>query len=179
MSDLAQWVALKSVLTVTDIIVSGDWVPGPKRDWQGLACSQRTLASVVFMRTVDGIAWSKSERPTIIGHDVRLLLGQCENGNLDLYATFSAGDGQQQTLVRAPSDDYRPEMPARITAQTGSIVPVCTLATSPEVEFSVLFIDGADVQVGRNGLWHVRPRIAEKIDEPMRSVLTCGRTGGL
>jgi hypothetical protein len=43
----------------------------------------------------------------------------------------------------------------------------------------VLFVCRADVRIGRNGLWNLRPAHRESVSEPWQSALPYGRSGRL
>ena len=62
-------------------------------------------------------------------------------------------------------------------AATGEVIPVLRARGEPPVECSLLLLDKEDVRFRRLGLWGVRSELASRLPEPLRGVLTQGRSG--
>ena len=90
---------------------------------------------------------------------------------------FSVGRGHAISRSRVASAQYRPVIPETLAVSTGSIVEFAIIDGEPEIALSVAFLAGADVKVGHNRLWHVRPGLAEHISQPIRAMLSYGRSG--
>lgn len=71
------------------------------------------------------------------------------------------------------------DLPAERATTTGVACDLACVPGTPEVVFSLLLITGAQVKMGRNHLWHVRPALAPALGEPLRTILSRGRRGTL
>lgn len=71
------------------------------------------------------------------------------------------------------------DIPAERATTTGTVFDLACVPGTPQVAFSLLFITGAQVKLGRNHLWHVRRALAPALDEPLRTILVRGRHGTL
>lgn len=60
---------------------------------------------------------------------------------------------------------------------TGILCDLADVPGTPRVTFSLLFLAGAQVKMGRNHLWHVRRALAPHLGEPLRTILGHGRHG--
>ena len=177
MRDLNEYEACLGPLAREEVILIGAWAPGPIRDWRGLAISNKPLVSIVFLQCGNTVEWARSERPDVLGERVRLLLGLYDETGLDVQVNFDVGGGQCIQRISVESSLYRPSIPSTLQTHTAQMIPFCDVVGSSPVKLSVLFLSGADVHVVRNGLWHARPSTAEKLAEPLKTLLTYGRNG--
>lgn len=162
-----------------DVAVSGAWQPGNTRDWRGQTESAEPVVAVAFLRQGPRVSWCKSERANPSGQSVRLLLAHYDSLGRDVQVNFSVGDGHvvSRTLVASPA--YQPAIQFPMTGATGAFLPFASVEGSQQVELLLLLLAGADVQVGRNGLWRLRPNLVESVPEAFRELLVHGRTGEL
>jgi hypothetical protein len=161
------------------ISVKGQWSPGLARDWCGWASASEPLVALVFVCSSGGCGWIKSERgdATI---QVRLALFPDVGPGRDVSASFSVGRGNAIGRSTVPSAVYRPVVPEQQTFQSGVIQKFTQVIGDPSLDLLILFLARRDVRSARNGLWHLRPELAESISsEPIRRMMTYGRTGHL
>lgn len=162
-----------------EVSVSGEWQAGATRDWSGEARAAEPIVAVSFSVRGTQVSWCKSERARLAGQPVRFLLGHYDSGGRDVQINFSIGEGQVRSRTVVSSSTYRPPIRAAITGATASLVPFATVEGSQVVQLFALFLAGSDVKVGRNGLWHLRPKLIESVPAAFRKLLTHGRTGEL
>lgn len=165
------------VLRQMEVSISGEWQPGASRDWHGQANAIEPLVAISFILRGALVSWCKSERANPAGQPVHLRLGHYDSGMRDVQVSFSIGDGQVRSRTLVESPNYRPTIQNEMTIHTASFVPFTNVEGSYDVHVSTLFLAGSDVQVGRNGLWYLRPNLAESVPPKFRKILTRGRTG--
>ena len=124
------------------------------------------------------VSWCKSERGTPGGQSVRLLLGHYDAGGRDIQVAFEIGEGQARSRTLVASPEYRPTI-GTSSISTGALVPFCTITGDPAIHLQALFLAAADVEVARDGIWHLRPRLVASVPESFRELLTHGRSGEL
>lgn len=161
-------------ITVT---VDGTWhTAALRRDW----CGRAQAAEPIVALTLNGFGeWAKSDRPLTDGSlTVRLLLGPYDKERRDVLVNFSVGGGYSlsRTIVEP---DYRPSIENFAVFRTGQLDSFATIEGSRTVSLFALFVCRADVRIGRNGLWNLRPKHRELVSEPWRSALSYGRSGKL
>src|SRR2546425_5379092 len=159
-----------------DVHVSGDWANRRFRDWQGVATGSEPIVAVAFVADPDGIKWCKSER-SAAGQPIRLLLGHHDTEGRDVQVNFSVGDTGRVTRTTVESSSYHPLINAPAVGRTGFMFGFAAVSGSRPGLRGAPFIARPLVQVGRNGLWHVRKEVAELLPESVGGVLTHGRTG--
>ena len=162
-----------------DVALAGDWLPVPVRDWRGQACAPEPIVAVSFVTRAGGVSWCKSERGNPVGHNVRLLLGHYDATGHDLQVAFEIGEGQARSRTLVTSGEYRPSIDAPSSVSTGTVIPFCTISGDPPIRVQALFLAAADVEVRRNGIWHLRARLVDYVPETFRKILTHGRAGQL
>jgi len=160
-----------------DVEVDGAWCDGRRRDWRGLAVSEEPVVAVTFVSSSDCIEWCKSKRPQPQGQSVRLLLGHYDSEGVDVQVNFSVGESGPRTRTTVTSAEYRPIVAAPIVGRSGRMIPFATVEGSRRVDLGILFVARTHVRVGRNGLWQVRPDVAERLPESIAYLLTHSRTG--
>jgi hypothetical protein len=153
-------------------------VPGRTFDWRGVATSAEPLVALILLQDIDGPFWAKSGRPHI-GLRIRLRLGWYDNAGLDVQVSFSVGGGWRRSRTFLSSTSVLPEIPGHRDTNTSHVVPFTIVPGSPSIACSVLFLGGAFVETGRNGLWRVRKQFVSSIPEYWREILSRGRTGRL
>jgi hypothetical protein len=161
------------------VSISGGWETTAIRDWRGEARASEPIVAVSFCVRESEISWCKSERPHPVAQPVRLLLGPYDSSGCDVQVNFSVGGGHVLSRTNVSSRTYRPLVPVAINASTASVSRFSIIEGSHRVELFVLFLVGADVKLGRNGLWHLRPDLVPSVPEAYRALLSRGRTGEL
>jgi hypothetical protein len=159
-----------------DVHVTGQWANGRTRDWQGVAAGEPIVA-VAFVADPDDIQWCKSERPAEEGQPIRLLLGHHDAEGRDVQVNFSVGHAARVTRTTVESSSYHPLVYAPAVGRTGYMFRFAEVSGSRPVLLGALFIARAVVQVGRNGLWHIRKDVGRLLPEPVAGLLTQDRTG--
>jgi len=134
---------------------------------------------MTFMNAGNACECSKSERGR--GEmEIHLALFPYDKASIDVQVNF--GVSRSIILGRSvlPSPTYVPKVPPRREVRAGRVEPFALLEGTPSIELSFLFIAREDVKSARNGLWHLRPELAARVENPqLRRVLTYGRTGRL
>lgn len=160
-----------------DVSVSGEWRAGATRDWLGQARGPEPIVAISFAVKGGRVSWCKSGRATPEGQPVRLLLGHYDSAMRDVQVNFSVGDGGVVSRTVVDSPTYRPSIFPPMTITTARFTPFTTVEGASPVQLFALFLVGSDVKVGRNRLWHLRPKLAESVPTDFRKLLTYGRTG--
>ena len=168
-----------NALRTLEVGLAGVWSPAAIRDWRGKAFASEPIVAVSFAIRNGLASWCKSERGNLDSQGVRLLLGNFDSAGRDVQVAFEIGDGQVRTRTLVASPEYRPEIDTSRRIKTGDITSFCTLSGDPAVQLRVLFLAASDVEVGRNGLWHLRSRLVDHIPESFRALLAHGRAGEL
>ncbi len=164
-----------SSLTHLPVLISGEWDRvAPK--WLGTARASEALVAVLFLTARGETEWCKSERGRAPELDLRLDLFPFEDPRL-VQVNATAGGGGRRFATRVTSPTYRPAVPSQTTVSTGGIFQLTLVQGDPEIHISILLVATGDVTVGRKGLWQVRPTVADQLDQPLRGILSRGRTG--
>lgn len=163
---------------VVEVTAAGEWMPAPKRDWRGLIQSTESVVAVSFLKAGSHVEWCKSDRGSLAGLEVTVMLGNYDNLGLDVQVNFSIGNKGPRWRTLVESASYLPKLLVTRGFLTGRLVDFATVAGRPTIELSALFIARKDVKVGRNGLWHLRKELVNFSPESLRNVLTYGRSGG-
>ena len=159
------------------VVVRGGWIPGPVPRWRGAATSDESLVGVVFLKAGPSLFWCKSERPTPSSAVIDLAFFVMGTTDTRVQVNLSFQGGHQRWVVplsRPPREIPVLREPAAWTGQPWCIVKV---PSDPPITGYLLFILASEVSVGRNGLWRLRPVVAERVPEPFLELLTRGRTG--
>jgi hypothetical protein len=165
-------------LTPLPVTVEGQWLPPPKRDWQGQITAAEPVVAVLFLCVGATCRWSKSERRGDVR--VRLALFPYDDAGDDVQLNCSVGGGYQICRLSVRSTSYLPDLPSRREFRCGSVQKVAQVEGNPAADLLILFIARSDVRSARCGLWHLRKEFLESIsDESLRGILTYGRCGRL
>jgi hypothetical protein len=159
------------------VVISGEWLPAPKRDWRGVASASEPIVAVSFLRWGHHIEWCLSERPTGNESEVRLALFPYDRDGCDVQVNTFLGGGGQRWRSLVSSAQYRPTIPLSTSLETGRVLSLSRIEGNPCVEFFGLFLAKRDTKGGRNGIWHIRPCFREGLPPALSQVLTFGRTG--
>jgi hypothetical protein len=168
-------------LKVTPLLISveGQWSHGRVRDWCGWANATEPFVAMTFLSTPTACNWSKSERGGT-PRKIRILLGHYDEQGRDVQVNFSVAGGYQLGRSRVHSPSYRPDVLSNREFPCGVIQKFAQVEGEPCIELLVLFLARRDVRSARCGLWRLRQELAESIaDDPLRQMMTCGRTGQL
>jgi hypothetical protein len=157
--------------------ITGSWQEGTRRQWQGLAVSSEPVVVLNLSRACNKIEWSKSERGNPEGQEVRLILSPYDKDKNDVQVRFIVGWGVAEYSCITLSDTYLPEILFNKEITTGEIVKMFLVEGNKTIEFYALFLAASDVEVGRNGLWHVRKKYQKLLPRPFDKILTYGRSG--
>jgi hypothetical protein len=160
-----------------DVEVKGSWCEGRRRDWRGVASALEPLVAVTFVASSDGAEWCKSKRPQPSGQPIRLLLAHYDADGTDVQVNFSVGESGRRLRTEVKSADYRPATASPVVGRTGRMLRFADIVGSRRVSLGILFVARSHVRIGRNGLWRVRPEVAERLPEPIAYLMTHSRTG--
>jgi len=148
-----------------------------QRRWSGTAVAEEPIVGMTSLVAGPKCNWVKAaERESELS--ISLQLTSYDVGHRDVQVAGGVGGDfvysrcllatREQTFCVEPS-------PCR----TGGPTILAVIEGDPRIEIHALFIARSDVKFGRNRLWHLRPALAEAVEEPLRSALTRGRTGEL
>ena len=154
--------------------VLGDWKSTSAGDWTGAISCDEPVVGVAMLEVGTKVEWVLSERDA---KEVRLWLVPYDGTGIDVQVGFSVGKGSRRWRTMLPSPFYRPEIIAPWLAETGRVIEFCQIPGSPVIWLKALFLAKSDVQVGRNGVWHLRRELAGSLSSPFEKMLTWGRTG--
>jgi hypothetical protein len=161
------------------ISVEGQWSPGLIRDWHGQASAHEPFVALVFLSAPSGCKWAKSQRGEAT-RELRLALFPYDEMGKDVQVNFSVGRGYLFARSELPSSDHRPVISGKQTFQSGVIKKFTQVVGDPYLDLLILFLARQDVRSARNGLWHLRPALADSISsDSIRQMMTYGRTGHL
>jgi hypothetical protein len=97
-----------------------------------------------------------------------------------VQVNYWVGGGYALGRSALSSADYRPAISEQQTFQCGVIQKFTQVLGEPYLDLLILFLARRDVQSARNGLWHLRPDLAQSIsNDSIRQMMTNGRTGHL
>lgn len=150
-------------------------------DWSGEMRADASVVAVAFLVAPGGVCWCKSERARGWGLSVGLSLRWYDDLGHDVQVNWSIGGGQRRsrTTLDAPATPAFPLVPECVTFETGAIQSIFTVPGEPLVTCAALLLPAEVVRVGRNGLWQLRRRERERVPQPLRRMLSYGRTGTL
>jgi hypothetical protein len=161
------------------ISVEGQWSPALDRDWRGLANAPEPFVALVFLCVRGACKWIKSQKGEAT-RELRLSLIPYDESGKDVQVNFSVGRGYALGRLEVPSAAYQPEISGEQTFQSGVVQKFTQVVGDPSLDLLILFLARRDVHSARNGLWHLRPEIAESINsDSIRNMMTYGRTGNL
>jgi hypothetical protein len=152
----------------------GPFVEVVNAHWRGVAQGPRPLAGLAFSATTEGVTWSRSERPRGPALEVSLRASAWKSGT-ELAFTCHGAFLPRQTV---PSRDRLLEV---CTMREGPLVTgrLGWVVEAQGVNFGVVLLPVPAPKVARNGLWHLRDQLAVALPEPLRRLLTRGRSGFL
>jgi hypothetical protein len=158
----------------------GPFVELHKALWRGVAQGPRPLAGLAFSVTTEGVSWARSERPAA-SPALEISVWGYKSGTTYEPGTAWLGFNFHGTILpgqRVPSRDGLIEVsPVRegplITGRLGWV------GEAQGVNFGLVLLPGPALKIARNGLWHLRDRLAVALPEPLRRLLTRGRSGFL
>lgn len=166
-------------LSRVPVTLEGNWESGRQRDWRGTIRALEPIVGLILLESNLGIEWCKSERAKADGLKTRLALFPYDTTNLDVQVSFSVHGAFLRLRTTIASPSYLPALAQRTTLETGVLFGFTVITGKPRIGLFVLFIRAREVQVGRNGLWHLRRSVAGKIADPYKQALTYGKTGRL
>ena len=176
MSDALKPKTQREPVTV-EMTVKGEWLPAPRRDWQGVIQASETLVGVSFVCIGSHTEWSKSDRGSAEGLEARVMLGNYDSLGLDVQVNFSIGNNGPRWRTLVESANYFPQILVPKRFPTRHLISFARVEGKPDVELKALFLARRNVRVGRNGLWHLRKELVEFFPESLRKILTYGRAG--
>jgi hypothetical protein len=161
------------------ISVQGQWSPGVNRDWRGLAHASEPFVALAFLCAPRVCKWVKSQRGES-PRGISLALFPYDEAGKDVQVNYWVAGGYALGRSALPSTDYRPTISEQQTFQCGVIQKFTQVVGEPYLDLLILFLARRDVQSARNGLWRMRPELAESISsDSIRHMMTYGRTGHL
>src|SRR5215468_5590285 len=153
----------------------GPFVEVVNAHWRGVAQGPWPLAGLAFSATTEGVTWSRSERPAA-SPALEVSLHPCpwESGTASLAFTFHGA-------ILSGTVPFRDRSLEVCTVREGPLVTgrIGWVSEAQGVNFGLVLLPGPALKVTRNGLWHLRDRLAVALPEPLRRLLTRGRSGFL
>jgi hypothetical protein len=161
-----------------DITITGDWIEGPRRSWEGLAVASEPIVAVSFCVSGNQALWCKSQPGKPDGQPVRFGLGEFDDIGCEVNVNFRIGQGGIRSWpTKVASSTYRPEIKRSISASTCNLVPFTTIHGYYTYDLVMLFLAASDTKVGRKRLWRLRPHLVDSVPLPYRKLLTRRRNG--
>src|SRR5262245_3419772 len=152
----------------------GPFVEVANAHWGGVAQGPWPLAGLTFSATIEGVTWSRSERPAA-SLEISLSARDYKSGRASFsFGFYGAGLPMQTVPSRARLLEVCPVREGPLV--TGRLRWVCE---AQGVNFGLVLLPGPAVKVARVGIWHLRDRLAVALPEPLRQLLTRGRSGFL
>jgi hypothetical protein len=145
--------------------------------WAGRWEAEVPLVGLVMCEQAGVIHWARSHhRASRAGLEVLL---HCTTRNLRLWAYCGLGPPSGRAFVQGYTDQNKPELPwiEGGAGSTGEVLRLARIAGEPALSLHVLLVARDDARSRRLGLWGVKPRLLEGVEEPWKSVLRYGRTG--
>ena len=143
--------------------------------WQGRIDCAEQVAGIAFLVRDDEVHWAKSP-PPVPGPAVEVSLharaGEHPEGAT--FATSLGGSGLPAVPIPTGANLAASCLLHPGSSQTGRAHIV---ATAEGVAFVVVLFQRAVIKVGRNRLWRLRDELAAGLPQPVREILTRGRTG--
>ena len=165
-------------LTPLPVMVDGQWLSPPERDWQGQITAEEPVVAVLFLVVGTACYWTRSERRG--QSQVDLVLFPYDKAGCDVQVNYSVSGGNRRCRTRVPSATYVPVLPPHHEFRCGSVQSFARVEGNPTVDLLILFLARRDVRSARCGLWHLRKGSLDSIlDESLRRILTYGRRGRL
>jgi len=152
-------------LSRIQVSISGAWLPLPKRDWKGHAACSEPFVGVAILESPASAEWCISVRDD---SEVRLAIFPYDQDGLDVEVTFSLGQGGRRWRTWVCSPTYFPVIRSSLVIETGRVVTFCTVEGEPQIELKALFVARRDVKSRRNGVWHIRPELADSLPLPFQ-----------
>ena len=148
------------------------------RDWQGHFGSSEPVVALVVVVTDNNASWARSTHRGCESLETRILFSPWDEHGRHIRVSFSIldatgfGDTFVDSIQTQPAPVLRP-------FETGTLMRIATVTTSPLCELMAIFLARRDVVSVRNGVWHARGNVVSSLSEPWRKILTYGRSGEL
>jgi len=162
-----------------DIIIDGNWVNKIKnqKNWEGQAFSEEPMVAIPFLEHDNGIIWVRSARNRNKNLDIGITI-QNVNINPGLEVSFSANfnDGYLYWNSEIANVNYLPSIyTGNITA--GKISLFCDFEGNPRLKIYCLFLPSEMTKIARNGIWHIKKKYLNLIDDAFIDIFQYGRKG--
>ena len=159
------------------LTISGNWMDSVNRDWKGEIFSSESLVAVVMLKNGNSFSWCKSDRDSGEGQKIRLSLLSYDKTNLEVQVNFSIGNGHARLASFVESAQYKPRIELASEIKTGELNRFAEVAGNPNITLSVFFLAQKNVKFGRNGIWHLKPKIETSLSANFNKILASGRSG--
>jgi hypothetical protein len=158
------------------VTVSGQWLDGATRNWQGVACASQPLVALIILAHGNVAEWCKSERQSSNAMQLRLALFPYEKSGCAIQVNFFAGNAHQRYASVVESESYKPRIKADQIVHTGQLVRFSIVEGVPRIDLKILLLPQRVVKFGRKALWHPRS-IMTALPEHVGRMLESGRSG--
>lgn len=153
---------------------AGPFVETELWQWTGTCKAPLPLAGLVIVGREHRFCWAKSAPAAV---DVSLSLSvsgwRHAPSSVSLSASFHGASLGWSPLHLTDE----PPLACKLDAATVETGVPHVLTTLDGVVFSVVFLPGASLRVGRNRLWRVREELAARLSAPLADLLTRRRSG--
>jgi hypothetical protein len=172
---------LRGVVTDLPIELHGGWSPTPAREWRGAAAAPEPLVALALLRRGGVLRWARTgadgrDAPAL---PLRLSLLPYDRAGRHVQVVLEVGHAQVRDGCTVPSPAYRPSLADTTVARTGHPIDLAAIDGAEPINLAALFLARRDATFARNGIWHLRPALAARLDEATARLLTRGRTGRL
>lgn len=146
------------------------------RAWAGYAIADQPIVALVIVQSGRTVSWARTSHRGSNSLEMRVTFGPNDVNGFDTHVSFGILDAVVACRTTLISQLIQP-MPYVQQLRSGGLVTIADVQGTPRCQLNSLFLLRSDVHSVRNGVWHLRGRDSEAIDEPWHTMLTYGRTG--
>ena len=133
--------------------------------------------AVTFMQVKKSIYWCKSPRASSPERTLSGLFTHELNGPFNLCISVSVEGGLLQHWTNINPEKEYLTINNNHVVNTWELFEFIEVQGEPEIVVRILYIPRSYIKFGRNGIWNLKNEYTFSVPEPIKSVLTHGRTG--
>jgi hypothetical protein len=160
------------------INISGDWIDNKTPKWEGQAHSEEPIIAISFFEYDNKIEWIKSKKSNDIFQKILINIFNYDKYGLDIQFNYNIGNSGLYYRSKIETINYLPNINTG-NVKSGIISLLCSFNGNPKLNLYVAFLPSKTVQVGRNGIWHIKKSYIENIENEFIDILLYGRKGFL
>jgi len=158
------------------INISGEWLENKTKKWEGQIFSEKPVSTISFLEINNRIKWIKSKKSNENIQKMEINLFHYDNSGLDIQFNYDINGGGAYYRSKIETVDYLPDI---ITENIKSCVIslICSFDGIPKIKLYAAFLPTIIIQIGRNGIWHIKNGYNEFIKPEFINILNYGRQG--